>query len=187
MSANSICRRRLGAAWLAAIPLLLFSAVAVQRYRQRSLDEQLLRALEPETVRPALKYYSAEYYRWLAQAGARIQPLLRRGADPNARTSDTLAIYNRWGWLLRPIHYHLGPARRSDSALTLAIINREPSAARVLLDAGADVNSMSQLGRPALETDLFGTWDYGGLAAQLLQHGANPNVPDASGSTPLMH
>ena len=68
------------------------------------------------------------------------------------------------------------------AALHAALAGPQPSIARLLVDAGADVNARQQAGiAPLHETAQLGDFE---LTQLLLDHGADPKVIDDQGKTP---
>jgi len=93
----------------------------------------------------------------------------------------------RLRWILN-IDSSLSSARSPDgfTPLHLAVFGREPEAAQVLIQYGADVNALStgEIARVRpLGTAVFVRSPE--LTAQLLDAGADPNGRDADGFTPL--
>jgi len=73
------------------------------------------------------------------------------------------------------------PDIEGNTPLNAAVTQGEETLVKLLLDAGADVNNLGSWG-PLF----FAAWDYNPeLTKLLLHHGADPNLPDSFGETPL--
>jgi uncharacterized protein len=93
--------------------------------------------------------------------GARVQELLRSGADPNAQDDN--------GW--SPLHF----AAQAGSTSVIA----------ALLDAGVDVAARDCFGNTALFRAVFSSRGAGGVIQLLRAAGADPESPNSSGVSPL--
>jgi ankyrin repeat protein len=133
---------------------------------------------------------------WSGDA-AKVQALLRSGADVNAANRDGLTALMASTW---------GATGRGDVEIARALISKGANVnaantygrtaltevsgsgnaefVSLLLQAGADVNARLRGGGTALhESALNG---HAGIVRALLAHGARPNVTNELGQTPLM-
>jgi len=105
--------------------------------------------------------------------------LLAHGADVNARTSDLKFPKDRFG--LEGVLTILPHGRWTP--LMYAARQGSLEAARVLVDAGADVNALDpDRSTPAIIATINGHYD---VAAMLVERGADPNITDTAGMAVL--
>ena len=105
--------------------------------------------------------------------------LIQHGADVNARTSELKFPKDRFG--LEGVLTILPHGRWTP--LMYAARQGSLEAARVLADAGADMNALDpDRSTPAIIATINGHYD---VAAMLVEHGADPNVADTSGMAVL--
>jgi len=105
--------------------------------------------------------------------------LIARGADVNARTSDLKFPKDRFG--LEGVLTILPHGRWTP--LMYAARQGSLEAARVLVDAGADVNALDpDRSTPAIIATINAHYD---VAAMLVERGADPNFADTSGMAVL--
>ena len=105
-----------------------------------------------------------------------MRPLLAKGADPTltTRTGVTALMFaSGFGGAGRFAEYE---ERRATEAEIL-------EAARLCLEAGADVNAANDAGQTALHFAVTGRDD--GFIRFLVEHGARPDIKDRQGRTPL--
>jgi ankyrin repeat protein len=77
------------------------------------------------------------------------------------------------------------PDRDGFTPLHFAAQEYQIEAARLLLDAGADVNSINKYGNSPLFVAVFNSNGRGELISLLRSHGADPFLVNRSGQTPL--
>jgi ankyrin repeat protein len=124
--------------------------------------------------------------------GADIEALIRKGAKagtvgPDGTPLHATAIFGNVEVakvLLRHGADVNGPSLRSDSPLHVAAMNGHLELMQVLIDHGANVDTQDHRSG---ETPLHRTVSAGKFRAAefLLQAGANPNIRDRSGNTPI--
>ncbi len=105
--------------------------------------------------------------------------LIGHGADVNARTNELKFPKDRFG--LEGVLTILPHGRWTP--LMYAARQGSLEAARVLVDAGADMNALDpDRSTPAIIATINGHYD---VAAMLVEHGADPNITDSSGMAVL--
>ena len=134
-----------------------------------------------------------------------VRTLLEAGADPN---KWAMGFHIDWGWGWTPLHLaarsnpdpdavsaliEVGAAldarsgtrySEGNSPLHYGATNPNPAVAAVLLDAGADVNALSQAGRTPLHEAAAYASDPAAIEL-LVEAGGDVNAHDANGYTPL--
>lgn len=109
-----------------------------------------------------------------------VRVLLAHGADAGARSDSHLLPVSLGDG--NPFEQYFMEPQRGSTPLLFAARNGRTANARLLLDAGADVNEAAPNGQSALVIASFS--GQGELAAFLLERGANPNAA-AAGYTAL--
>ena len=104
-----------------------------------------------------------------------VRVLLAHGADVHARSTSHLLPVSLGGG--NPFEQYVMQPHRGSTPLLFAARNGRIENARLLLDAGADVNEKAPDGQSALVLASFS--DQGRLAAFLLERGADPEAADA--------
>ncbi len=104
-----------------------------------------------------------------------VRVLLEHGADVHARSATHLLPVNLGDG--DPFEQFVMQPQRGSTPLLMAARNGRIENARLLLDAGADVNEQMPTGESALVLASFS--DQGRFAAYLLERGADPNSADA--------
>ena len=104
-----------------------------------------------------------------------VRVLLEHGADVHARSDTHLLPVNLGDG--DPFEQFVMQPQRGSTPLLMAARNGRIENARLLLDAGADVNEQMPTGESALVLASFS--DQGRFAAYLLERGADPNSADA--------
>ena len=104
-----------------------------------------------------------------------VQVLLEHGADVHARSATHLLPVNLGDG--DPFEQFVMQPQRGSTPLLMAARNGRIENARLLLDAGADVNEQMPTGESALVLASFS--DQGKFAAYLLERGADPDSADA--------
>ena len=104
-----------------------------------------------------------------------VRVLLAHGADVHARSATHLLPVNLGDG--DPFEQFVMQPQRGSTPLLMAARNGRIENARLLLDAGADVNEQMPTGESALVLASFS--DQGSFAAYLLERGADPNSADA--------
>ena len=113
--------------------------------------------------------------------------LLEKGANPNARakgdetllSESALRVFREFGLA----DFFAGWLNESDPVLMAAVYSNNPEVIAALVRGGADVNaSSSNLVAPLHEAAGLGALQ---AMAGLIASGANPNIPDDLGFTPL--
>ncbi|HEY8965594.1 MAG TPA: ankyrin repeat domain-containing protein, partial [Candidatus Methylacidiphilales bacterium] len=129
-----------------------------------------------------------------ARANLTLEYLLDFGADPNAAHSRHGTIL-RAAALTRTIDSlipvlcsrgadpNLPSASDGSTALHAAVSRGETLNIEQLLQAGADVNAVDIIGRTPLQFAITRLAEYDPIATILLDHGANPLLPDFGGLT----
>jgi ankyrin repeat protein len=116
------------------------------------------------------------------------QALIAAGADVNARSNYVAAANGRGFEGRTPVANRAEPKTEEFASgwltpLTLAAREGDVELARILLDAGADVNTVAGDGKTALAVAIFnGTYD---VASLLVDRKADVNKADAQRFTPL--
>jgi hypothetical protein len=175
MEAAGLSAPSFGGVRLALVMLVAFLAACA---RERSLDEQLIRAVRQKDL-------------------AEVERLLAAGADPNA---DDVP-----GFEGRPALFHAatfgytdiarrliekgadanhGEATGAVTALMVASLNGATGTVELLIRSGADVNARAGNATALTEAMRRG---YPDVIALLLQAGANPDVLMDDGSAPLCY
>ena len=104
-----------------------------------------------------------------------VRVLLEHGADVHARSATHLLPVNLGDG--DPFEQFVMQPQRGSTPLLMAARNGRIENARLLLDAGADVNEQMPTGESALVLASFS--DQGKFAAYLLERGADPDSADA--------
>ncbi len=104
-----------------------------------------------------------------------VRVLLEHGADVHARSATHLLPVNLGDG--DPFEQFVMQPQRGSTPLLMAARNGRIENARLLLDAGADVNEQMPTGESALVLASFS--DQGRFAAYLLERGADPDSADA--------
>jgi len=147
------------------------SVPAVERLLKAGADANATEKWRGET---ALMWAAAENHgavvAALVKGGARIDEASRLLTFPNVR-------YNL------ATHATLPPPQGGFTALMFAARQGAADAARALADAGANLDLQDPDGTPALTLAVVNV--HHDVAALLLERGANPNVADVAGMTPL--
>ncbi|MYI06752.1 MAG: hypothetical protein F4059_05405, partial [Gemmatimonadetes bacterium] len=151
-----------------AMPLI---SVAVGSSRDAGAISVLLEAGADPHARDAFYQYTPLHHAAQSGTAGVASALLNAGADPNAWATG---FHIDWGWGWTPLHL----AARS---------NTDPDVVKVLLEAGADFDARSgESYREGLTPLHYAGWNPNrGIAAALLDAGADVNALSHGGRTPL--
>ncbi len=173
--------------------------------RDPAVISVLLEAGADLHVRESFQHYNALHNAAENGTAEVVRTLLAAGADPN---EWTMGFHIDWGWAWTPLHLaarsnrdpdavtalieagaaldaHSGTRYREGNApLHFAGMNPNPAVTAVLLDAGANVNSLSRTGRTPLHEAAAYASDPAAIEL-LVEAGADVNAHDANGYTPL--
>jgi uncharacterized protein len=167
------------AMWSGQTPLMTAARTGVAEIVTSLLDRGAdINAREPRRQQSALM--------WAISFGhpdtARM--LIERGADVSARTIKLAEKEDYTPMLMRGYGANVeGVAQGGYTPLMFAAKVGDMATARLLLDQGAGINDVSVEDGPALV--IASARGYEDMAMKLLELGADPNIPEASGMTAL--
>ena len=151
-------------------PLMAASRSGAPRVVEQLLEHRAeVDAAEHERGQTALMWAVAQRHADVAGL------LIRNGADLNARTKVYHQLENTAGNTNPSANFRM--AHGGSTPLLFATRNGDVETARVLVDAGADVNDTAASGASALVIAAHS--GHGPLATYLLEQGADPNAAEA--------